>query len=380
MNAQLPVVLIVDDVPENLSVLGALLQPRYLVRAATTGANALRIAASAPTPDLILLDVMMPEMDGYAVLARLRSDPATRGIPVMFVTALDSMEDEESGLDLGAVDYLTKPLKPAIVLARVRTHIELKQARDRLEAQKQSLELEVERRMGENHLIQDVSIHALARLAETRDKETGNHLRRTQAYVRALARQLRFHPKFQQFLSDRIIDLMVKSAPLHDIGKVGIPDHILLKEGPLTAAEWEIMKTHTHLGCDALAHAEQDAENPVEFLALAKEITRSHHERWDGSGYPDALAGENIPISARLMAVADVFDALMCRRPYKQPIPPDEVRRMIVSESGRQFDPDITEAFDLLFDEMNAIAQRFADPAPSDDRGIRDLGLTGSGA
>jgi putative two-component system response regulator len=380
MNAQPPVVLIVDDVPENLAVLGALLQPRYLVRAATNGANALRIAASAPVPDLILLDVMMPEMDGYAVLARLRSDPATRDIPVMFVTALDSMEDEESGLDLGAVDYLTKPLKPAIVLARVRTHIELKQARDRLEAQKQSLELEVERRMGENHLIQDVSIHALARLAETRDKETGNHLRRTQAYVRALARQLRFHPKFQQFLSDRIIDLMVKSAPLHDIGKVGIPDHILLKEGPLTAAEWETMKTHTHLGCDALAHAEQDAENPVEFLALAKEITRSHHERWDGSGYPDALAGENIPISARLMAVADVFDALMCRRPYKQPIPPDEVRRMIVCESGRQFDPDITEAFDLLFDEMNAIAQRFADPAPSDDRGIRDLGLTGSGA
>ncbi|MGY6214272.1 response regulator [Methylolobus aquaticus] len=380
MNAQPPVVLIVDDVPENLSVLGALLQPRYLVRAATNGANALRIAASAPSPDLILLDVMMPEMDGYAVLERLRSDAATRDIPVMFVTALDSMEDEESGLDLGAVDYLTKPLKPAIVLARVRTHIELKQARDRLEAQKQSLELEVERRMGENHLIQDVSIHALARLAETRDKETGNHLRRTQAYVRALARQLRFHPKFQQFLSDRTIDLMVKSAPLHDIGKVGIPDHILLKEGPLTPAEWEIMKTHTYLGCDALAHAEQDAENPVEFLALAKEITRSHHERWDGSGYPDALAGESIPISARLMAVADVFDALMCRRPYKQPIPPDEVRRMIVSESGRQFDPDITEAFDLLFDELNGIAQRFADPAPTDDRGIRDLGLNGSGA
>ncbi|MBM4201473.1 MAG: HD domain-containing protein, partial [Gammaproteobacteria bacterium] len=324
-----------------------------------------------------LLDVMMPGMDGYAVMKRLRNNPLTRDIPVMFVTALDSVEDEESGLALGAVDYITKPLKPAIVLARVRTQIELKQVRDRLEAQKQSLELEVERRMGENHLIQDVSIHALARLAETRDKETGNHLRRTQAYVRTLARQLKTSPKFAHFLNDRTIDLMVKSAPLHDIGKVGIPDHILLKQGSLTEAEWEVMKTHTLLGSDAIEHAEQDAETPVEFLSLAKEITRSHHERWDGSGYPDGLSGETIPVSARLMAVADVFDALLCRRPYKAPMPPDEVRRLIVRESGHQFDPDIIEAFIAVFDELKTIAQRFSDPAPLDDRGTRDLGPPG---
>ena len=373
MNAQPPVILIVDDLPENLSVLGALLQPHYLVRAANNGQSALRIAASAPTPDLILLDVIMPVMDGHEVLEKLRDNPLTRDIPVIFVTALDSDEDEESGFALGAVDYIAKPIKPAIVLARVRTQLELKQARDRLEAQKQSLELEVERRMGENILIQDVSIHALARLAETRDKETGNHLRRTQAYVRTLASRLKSHPKFAHYLNNRTIDLMVKSAPLHDIGKVGIPDHILLKEGELSPEEWEIMKTHTLLGCDAIAHAEQDADNPVQFLSLAKEITRSHHERWDGGGYPDGLAGEAIPVSARLMAVADVFDALLCRRPYKKPIAPDDVRHQIVSASGQQFDPDVIEAFEDVFDELKRIAQRFSDPAPLNGRGTRDL-------
>ncbi|MDS4070124.1 MAG: two-component system response regulator, partial [Candidatus Competibacter sp.] len=358
-------ILIVDDMPENLAVLAELLKSSYQVRAAISGRRALQIATSEPKPDLILLDVMMPEMDGYAVLDHLRGNPATRNIPVIFVTAMDTTEDEQHGFDLGAVDYITKPLRSAIVLARVRAQLELKQARDWLQDQNAFLEAEVTRRLGENLLIQEVSIHALARLAETRDPETGNHLRRTQEYVRTLARQLQPHPRFAAFLSDRNVDLLARSVPLHDIGKVGIPDHILLKPGKLTPEEWEIMKTHAQLGSDAIEQAERDAERSVEFMTLAKEITRWHHERWDGGGYPDALAGEAIPISARLMAVADVFDALICRRVYKPPMPFEQARSIIAGERGRQFDPDVTDAFLAIFDELRGIAERYGDSEES---------------
>ena len=321
METRQATILIVDDTPENLTVLGELLQPTYRVRAANSGRRALQIAAGDPTPDLILLDVMMPEMDGYEVLAQLRAKPRTRDIPVVFVTAMDSTEAEERGLDGGAVDYITKPLRPAIVLARVRTQLELKLARDWLRDQNTYLEAEVSRRMSENQLIQEVSIHALARLAETRDPETGNHLRRTQEYVRCLARELRAGGRHAEALGDRAIETLARSAPLHDIGKVGIPDHILLKPGKLTPQEWEIMKTHAALGSEAIAQAERDAAESVEFLAVAKEIAHYHHEKWDGSGYPEGLRGEAIPLSARLMALADVFDALISRRVYKPPMP-----------------------------------------------------------
>ncbi len=356
-----PQILIVDDNAENLSVLGELLHGPYRVRAANSGERALALARQQPRPDLILLDVMMPGMSGHEVLTRLREHDATRDVPVIFVTALNALEDEEHGLALGAVDYITKPLRPAIVLARVRAHLELKQARDWLRDQNAFLEAEVARRLGENLLIQEVSIHSLARLAETRDPETGNHLRRTQEYVRTLARQLQPHPRFAAFLSDRNIDLVARSAPLHDIGKVGIPDHILLKPGKLTPEEWEIMKTHAQLGSEAIEQAERDAERPVEFLALAKEITRWHHEKWDGSGYPDGLAGDAIPVSARLMALADVFDALICRRVYKPSMPFAQARDIIVAERGRHFDPDMVDAFLAVFDEFETIAERYGD-------------------
>ena len=354
-------ILIVDDRPENLATLGQLLQPLYRVRAAISGQRALQIAASTPKPDLILLDVMMPDMDGYAVLARLRAERHTRDIPVIFLTAMDSAEDERHGFDLGAVDYITKPIQPAIMLARVHVQLELKQVRDWLQDQNAFLEAEVARRLGENLLIQEISIHALARLAETRDPETGNHLRRTQEYVRTLARQLQTHPRFADVLNDRSIDLLARSAPLHDIGKVGIPDHILLKPGPLTADEWAIMKTHSRLGSEAIEQAERDAEKPVEFLRLAKEITRWHHEKWDGCGYPDGLAGEAIPLSARLMALADVFDALISRRAYKLPMPFTQAYAIIVSERDRHFDPDVVDAFLAGAAEFQAIAERYSD-------------------
>ncbi len=354
-------ILIVDDAPENLTVLGEVLAPHFRVRAANSGSRALRIAASEPRPDLVLLDIMMPEMDGYAVLERLRADPATRDLPVIFVTAMDAVADEEKGLQLGAVDYITKPIQPAIVLARVRAHLELKQARDWLKDQNAFLEGEVAKRMRENLEVQDVSIRALARLAEVRDPETGNHLLRTQGYVRTLAEHLRAHPRFAAALTPRMIGILAKSAPLHDIGKVGIPDHILLKPGKLTPEEWVVMKTHAKLGSDAIEAAERDAEHAIEFLATAKEIAHWHHEKWDGSGYPDGLAGEAIPLSARLMALADVFDALISRRVYKEPMAVEKATQIIIEGRATHFDPAVVDAYLAEQATFIDIARRYAD-------------------
>jgi putative two-component system response regulator len=354
-------ILIVDDNPENLTVLGDLLRGHYNVRAASSGERALRMAAQAPLPDLILLDIMMPGMGGYEVLTRMRAAPHTRGTPVIFTTAMSGTEDEERGLALGAVDYLVKPLRSAIVLARVRTHLELRQARMHLQRDNASLEAEVARRMREILMIQDVGIRALARLAETRDNETGNHILRTQEYVHALACHARLHPRFAAQLNDNSITLIAKSAPLHDIGKVGIPDHVLLKPGKLTPEEWVVMKTHAKLGADAIRRAVSDTGHPVLFLTFAMQIANHHHERWDGSGYPDGLAGEAIPLAARLMAIADVFDALISRRVYKKAMPHDEARALMVSQRGQHFDPDLLDAFVANFAEFCEIAGRHPD-------------------
>jgi putative two-component system response regulator len=359
-------ILIVDDEPANLSLLTQLLRPFYNVRAANSGENALRAATNEPRPDLILLDVMMPEMDGEDVLARLRNNPATFDIPVIFVTALTDVGDEERGLALGAADYIAKPIKPAVVLARVRTQLEAKHTRDWLKDKNAILEAEVSRRMVENDLTQLVSIRALAHLAETRDPETGYHILRTQNYVRALALRLRNHPRFTESLDSRTIDLLTKSAPLHDIGKVGIPDSILQKPGPLTPQEWVVMKTHSRLGSDAIEQAEIDVEQPVAFLSLAKEIAHWHHEKWDGSGYPDGLRGDVIPLSARLMAVADVFDALISPRVYKPAMSYDKARKIIAEGSGSHFDPDIVAAFLDGFEAMTAIADQYQDRSNPD--------------
>ncbi|MFH1869555.1 MAG: two-component system response regulator [Pseudomonadota bacterium] len=353
--------LVVDDSPDNLALLGDLLQAEYRVLAARSGRRALAIARERPRPDLILLDVSMPEMDGYAVLAALREDERTRDIPVIFITAMNATQDEERGLELGAVDYLTKPIRPTIVLARVRTHLALKRAHDWLADQNAFLEEEVSRRMTENQIIQDVSIRALGSLAEMRDPETGDHIRHTQGYVQALARRLQDHPRFAAELSDQVIRLLTKSAPLHDIGKVGIPDHILQKPGRLSPEEWAIMQTHARLGAKAIEHAERDAAKPVAFLALAREIAHWHHEKWDGSGYPDGLAGDAIPVSARLMALADVFDALISSRAYKAPMSFDQARTIIAEGRGVHFDPDVGAAFLAIFDEFKAIAGHYRD-------------------
>ena len=366
-------ILIVDDTPQNLAVLGELLKPHYRVRAANSGENALRVASSEPQPDLILLDVMMPEMNGHEVLRRLRENANTKDIPVIFITAMTAAEDEEFGLELGAVDYITKPFNPSIVLARVHTQLELKEARDRLARENDWLEREVARRMRENLLIQDLSIRALACLAEARDNETGQHIVRTQLYVDLLARQLAAHERFRDALAGSKLDMIVKASPLHDLGKVGIPDAILLKPGRLTPDEFEIMKTHTTIGADAITKAMDQAlagaddavselaSGTFAFLNTAREISLGHQEKWDGTGYPAGAAGDAIPVSARLMALADVFDALMSRRVYKPPMTLDEAPKIILEGRGKHFDPAVVDAFVACRDQFAEIAARFAD-------------------
>lgn len=354
-------ILVVDDTPDNIALLSTLLKDRYKVRAANNGERALAIAAGQPRPDLILLDIMMPGMDGYEVCERLKIDPHTADIPVIFLTAKVQVEDEEFGLRLGAVDYITKPISPPIVLARVETHLTLKRARQFLQDRNAYLEAEVWRRSREVMAIQEVTIMAMASLAETRDNATGNHIRRTQHYVRALAQHLRHHPRFATALNDETIELLFKSAPLHDIGKVGIPDRILLKPGRLTPDEFEIMKTHAALGRDAIAAAERYLDTPDSFLRFAREIAYSHQEKWDGSGYPEGLWGEQIPLSARLMAVADVYDALISRRIYKPALPHEQAVAMIREGRDQHFDPDIVDAFLECAEQFRTIAARFAD-------------------
>ena len=357
----LKAVLVVDDTPFNLTLMSGVLKKHYVVHEAASGAQALAMLQTGSKPDLVLLDIMMPDMDGYEVCRRLKADPATANIPIIFLTANVSSEDEEKGFELGAVDYITKPIKRNVVLARIKTHIQLKAAADFLEDKAQYLESEVARRSQEIEAIQDVTILAMASLAETRDNETGNHIRRTQFYVRALAEKLQNHPRFADELNERTIKLIFKSAPLHDIGKVGIPDHILLKPGRFTQEEFEIMKTHTTLGRDAIATAEERLGVNIASLNYAKEIAYSHQEKWDGSGYPQGLAGDAIPVSARLMAVGDVYDALISRRPYKQPMPHEKAVQLIIDGRGTHFDPDIVDAFVELQDEFFAIGERYAD-------------------
>ncbi len=272
-----------------------------------------------------------------------------------------SSADETRGLEMGGADYITKPINPPIVLARVATQLKVKAAADFLRDQNAYLEKEVARRTREVVAIQDVTIHAMASLAETRDNETGNHIRRTQHYVRVLAEHLRHHPRFSSYLDDATIKLLFTSAPLHDIGKIGIPDRILLKPGRFTPEEFEIMKTHTTLGRDAIEHAEARLGMPVAFLSMAKEIAYGHQEKWDGSGYPEGKAGDDIPISARLMAVADVYDALISRRVYKEGMPHEVAVQIIREGRGSHFDPDICDAFLEIVPAFQAIAARFAD-------------------
>ncbi|MBV7316076.1 two-component system response regulator [Shewanella sp. NIFS-20-20] len=355
-----PCVLIVDDAPENLALLHGLLKDSYLVRAANSGEAALDVVSKMPI-DIVLLDVIMPGMDGYEVCRRLKQNEETRSIPVIFLTAKDSTKDEQFGLDLGASDYIAKPISPPIVFARVKTHLQIKASQDFLKDQNTFLEAEVQRRIHQLSQVQDVTIAALASLAETRDQETGNHIRRTQWYVKLLAEKARYLPRFSERLTPDVISTYFKSAPLHDIGKVGIPDNILLKPGKLTADEFEIMKLHAYYGYQALVEAEADIGYEDSFLTAAKEIAHYHHEKWDGTGYPNGLCGEEIPLSARLMAIADVYDALISKRVYKDAMSHDQAMEIIHNGRGTHFDPDLLDIFFEIESEFQHIAEKYRD-------------------
>lgn len=352
-------ILLVDDTESNTDVLIEILGDDYDIAVATDGPTAIEVALQEH-PDLIILDVMMPGMDGHEVCRRLKSNKWTTDAPVIFVTTLGEVEDEEKGLSLGAVDYLVKPVNPAITRARVSTHLSLKSAKDELARQNDILERRVIERTKELQLTQDVTIEALAGLAETRDNETGYHIRRTQHYVRCLAVELRRRGLHIDLLTEAYIKLLFKSAPLHDIGKVGVPDAILLKPGKLTDKEWIEMRKHTTYGYEALRRAEETL-GTSSFLSMAKEIALTHHERWDGGGYPHALRGDDIPICGRIMAVADVYDALISKRVYKPASIHEKAVDIISGDSGLAFDPDVAGAFEAVSDAFQTTAQELSD-------------------
>lgn len=376
MNEAAARILIVDDQPDNLLILEDLLGRHYTVHAACDGEEALTRLADGDRPDLMLLDVVMPGMDGFEVCRRVKAAPGLRDMPVLLLTGLESAADEEYGLSLGADDFIHKPYSPPVVLARVNNHLKLARASRLLRDRNEDLERLVAERTREilrqsEQLIrskqeviasQGATITALCSLTEVRDNETGGHIRRTQHYVRVLAERLRDHPRFCHELNDETIDMMFRSAPLHDVGKVAIPDAILLKQGKLTPAEWEIMKRHPTYGRDAIGQAELElGEHGGSFLRFAREIAHCHHEKWDGSGYPQGLAGDDIPISARLMAAADVYDALMSRRVYKEAYSHERAMEMIQTERGRHFDPDVVDALQGLAETCRDIARRYRD-------------------
>ncbi len=353
-------VLIVDDTPANLNLLANLIKDTYLIKIANNGKKCLEIAQQAQ-PDIILLDVMMPEMDGWETCQYLKSNSLTKHIPIIFLTAKNSIEDEEHGLQLGAVDFISKPISPPIVLARIATHLQNKEYQDFLHNQTTWLKEEVERKLSQIYHLQDASIMVMVSLAEFRDECTGWHIRRTQEFIGILAQKLSSFPEFEAIISPEYIDRLKKSAPLHDIGKIAIPDTILLKPGKLDENEMAIMKTHAQKGIDILAQAQSYIEAGSEFLTMAIEVAGGHHEKWDGTGYPNGLKGEMIPLSGRLMAVADVYDALTTQRPYKKAFSHDEAVNMMQEMSGTHFDPIIMSVFKDSLEEFKRIALRWND-------------------
>lgn len=333
-------VLVVDDSPDNIELLSEVLRDDYRVRVATSGEKALKIVYSDEPPDLILLDIMMPGLSGLEICRRLKTNPDRRRIPIIFVTAMGSTEDEQRGLDTGAVDYITKPISPPIVKARVRTHLALYD-------QSRELERMVRQRTLELLTTRQQIIRRLGRAAEFKDNETGNHVLRMSHYARLIA--------LAHGLGEESAGIIFNTAPMHDIGKIGIPDAILLKPGKLDPAEWEVMYRHPVMGAEIIG------KHDNELLETARIIALTHHEKWDGSGYPQRLAGEAIPLEGRIVAIADVFDALMSVRPYKAAVSLEAALQYFDEQTGRHFDPTLIAAFKSALPEILRIKEIYAD-------------------
>lgn len=330
-------ILVVDDVPENIDILKGILQAQYKVKVALNGKKALAITESSP-PDLILLDIMMPDMDGYEVCRRIKGKSSTKDIPIIFVTAKSAETDEAEGFELGAVDYVTKPVSPLIVRARVKTQLALYD-------QNRTLEEKVKQRTSELETTRLEIIRRLGRAAEFKDNETGLHVIRMSYYSAHIARKTG--------MAETDVDMLLNAAPMHDVGKIGIPDNIILKPGKLNDNEWEVMRTHPQIGADIIGNHSDG------LLHLAREIALTHHEKWDGSGYPAGLAGEDIPFCGRIVAIADVFDALTTERPYKKAWPIKKALAVMEGDSGSHFDPALVEAFLGSIDELLKVRNQY---------------------
>ena len=343
-----PLLLIVDGSPEHLQQLSHLLEDKYAVRAVDDGGQALAMAQQLPRPDLVLVDVLGE--GGFAVCHSLRSNPDTASIPLIAMIERGQPELERSAFAEGASDVVARPLVPELLRARIATHLRLRQAQAQVQRQRGQL--------AELGQMADAAVWAIASLAEWRDEEDPSHLRRIQHIVLALARRLQGNPRFADELAEANMPLLFKAAPLHDIGKVRIPDAILLKPGRLTPDEYAIMKLHTVHGRDAIAAVERELGFSNTFLRFAREITYSHQERYDGSGYPQGLAGDAIPVSARLVAVADVYDALVSERVYRPAFTHETAIELIRQGSGEQFDPDVVDALLAAEEHIMEIAAR----------------------
>lgn len=334
-----PTILIVDDTPENITILSKILS-EYNIKAANNGIKAIEIA-SRFNPDVILLDIMMPEMDGYTAIKHLKRDPNTKNIPVIFITAMSEVSDETRGFELGAVDYITKPISPPVVISRVKTHLKLYD-------QNRALEHIVSERTRELNDSRLEIIRRLGLAAEYKDNETGMHVIRISFYCKTIATACG--------MSNEWVDLIFNASPMHDIGKIGIPDHILRKPGRLNAEERAIMERHAEIGAKIIGNHDNI------LLETARTVALTHHEKWDGSGYPHGLKGEEIPLTGRIVAIADVFDALTSKRPYKEAWSLEKSVAHIKEESGRHFDPALVAVFIERLDEILALAKEHADP------------------
>lgn len=349
-----PLILIVDDIPQNIELLEAYLVPYgYEIVTAANGAEALEKLASHPI-DLILLDVMMPVMDGFEVARRVRQNDTMRLLPIILVTALRETEDRVKGIEAGCDDFISKPVDKSELVARVRSLLKVKAYNDLLANYKKELEIEVGKRTEElKHAMETITaasletIHRLSTAAEYKDEDTGLHIKRMSLYSAAVAKRMG--------LDEHTVQTILYAAPMHDIGKIGIPDNILLKPGKHDAAEWEIMKQHTLIGAEILK------DSDAEFIKMGEVIARSHHEKWDGSGYPDGLKGTEIPIAGRITAIADVFDALVSKRPYKEAFSLEKSLEIIKDGRGTHFDPEVLDAFFAIEDEILAIKKRCDD-------------------
>lgn len=333
-------ILVVDDTLENVDLLTEILREEYRVRVAMSGEKALKFLYSDDPPDLILLDIMMPGLSGLDICRQLKADPEKRRIPIIFVTAMATVDDERTGFEAGAVDYITKPISPAIVKARVRTHLALNDQTRELErmVRQRSLELLTTRQQ---------IIHRLGRAAEFKDNETGNHVLRMSHYARLIAQA--------RGLDEEMVETIFRTAPMHDIGKIGIPDAILLKPGKLDTREWAVMHLHPVMGAEIIG------KHDNELLETARIIALTHHEKWDGSGYPQRLAGEGIPLPGRIVAIADVFDALVSTRPYKPAMSVPTALEYMESATGSHFDPQLMAAFQSALLEILRIREIYAD-------------------